>query len=127
MGGLLFVEFIIAFFIFPDIKDENLANDKNKTLPILPLILNLRFFLTMLMLLVGSISIGFMEPCIQLHLAPVKLYLVLKFLILILFNNFYYFFSKKKTVKFATDRIRFNFIFSFINLSYCYTNCWPFL
>ena len=71
MGGLLFCVFLIAFLIFPDIKPQKIRTNNSSTLSIMPLLKTPRYLLTMQMLFMGSLSIGFIEPSIQVHLAPV--------------------------------------------------------
>jgi hypothetical protein len=73
MGGVLFVVFIIALFIFPDPQSNNFQNRKDATtLPLWPLLKTPQFLLPLLMLFCGSLSVTFVEPAIQLHLEPVN-------------------------------------------------------
>jgi len=75
MGGMLFLVFSVAFFIFPEPPVIASRQDRNDTasLPMLPLLKIPKFLMTLQMLFVGSLSIGFIEPSIQPHLDPLKL------------------------------------------------------
>jgi predicted MFS family arabinose efflux permease len=79
MGGLLFCVFLTAFFIFPDIKPPKKRANNASTLSIMPLLKTPRYLLTMQMLFIGSLSIGFIEPSIQVHLAPVSYFLIVNY------------------------------------------------
>jgi MFS family permease len=65
MGGLLFLEFIAAFFIFPEYRSPY-PKRINKNYQAKPQKLSLlkipEFLLTLHMLFIGSLSIGFIEP-----------------------------------------------------------------
>jgi len=73
MGTIEFILFIIAFFAFPSIhsnpSDSNIPVSRN--LPMMNLLKIPKFVCTLLMLLIGTISNGFLEPSTQLHLEPV--------------------------------------------------------
>ena len=71
MGGLLSIVFVIALFIFPDPRSGSRGPDSEVALPILPLLKIPQFGLTLMMLFMGALSVTFVEPSIQLHLAPV--------------------------------------------------------
>lgn len=75
MGGLLFLIFMIALIIFPKppVIPSRLDRDYAASLPMLPLLKIPKFLMTLQMLFVGSLSIGFIEPSIQPHLSPLKL------------------------------------------------------
>jgi hypothetical protein len=70
MGGLQFFMFIIAFFIFPDV--ESTSTNRTEPIRVLPLLKIPRFLVTLLVAFVSSLSIGFLQPCLELHLAPVS-------------------------------------------------------
>jgi predicted MFS family arabinose efflux permease len=76
MGGLLFLVFLVALFIFPKpILNETNKQDKNYTkvsLKIFPLLKIARFNVNLLMIFSGTLSYTFIEPSIQLHLLPVN-------------------------------------------------------
>lgn len=74
MGGCLFLVFMVGFFIFPNppVIPNRTDRDYSSTLPMLPLLKIPKFLMTLQMLFVGSLSIGFIEPSIQPHLSPVK-------------------------------------------------------
>ena len=73
MGGLLFVVFLVALFLFPDPHsfDSRQRKKHSATLPLLPLLKIAHFDLTLMMLFCGALSVTFIEPAIQLHLQPV--------------------------------------------------------
>jgi hypothetical protein len=75
MGTIQFILFIIAFYAFPSI--HSIPPDSNtpvsRTLPMMNLLKIPKFVCTLLMLLIGTISNGFLEPSTQLHLEPVCL------------------------------------------------------
>ena len=73
MGSIQFVLFIIAFYAFPSVHSVPPESDApvSRTLPMMRLLKIPKFVFTLLMLLIGSISFGFLEPSIQLHLKPV--------------------------------------------------------
>lgn len=75
MGGLLFLIFVLALIIFPKPPTIPSRLDTNfeTSLPLLPLLKIPKFLMTLQMLFVGSLSIGFIEPSIQPHLSPLKL------------------------------------------------------
>lgn len=75
MGGLLFLVFMISLIIFPrpPIIASRLDRNFETSLPLLPLLKIPKFLMTLQMLFVGSLSIGFIEPSIQPHLSPLKL------------------------------------------------------
>lgn len=75
MGGLLFIIFVIAYFLFPeiDVPVNRSVQNNRQTLPLFPLLKTPRFILTAQMLFCGSLSIGFIEPSIQIHLSPLNL------------------------------------------------------
>ena len=64
MGGALFLVFLVAFFLFPDYKSVAIKrNDEQyQTTRKLSLLKIPEFLLTLLMLFIGSLSIGFIEP-----------------------------------------------------------------
>ena len=66
MGGALFLVFLVAFFLFPDLKSVAIKrNDEQyQTTRKLSLLKIPEFLLTLLMLFIGSLSIGFIEPSI---------------------------------------------------------------
>jgi predicted MFS family arabinose efflux permease len=53
MGGLELVSFVIAFFAFPQDEFPSNSDDKQRTVPFLPLLKNVRLLLTILLLLIG--------------------------------------------------------------------------
>jgi predicted MFS family arabinose efflux permease len=53
MGGLEFCSFAFALFVFPQDKLPSNSDDKQRTLPMLPLLKNVRLQLTFLLLLIG--------------------------------------------------------------------------
>ncbi len=63
--------FLVSFFIFPSPQQIIDEDNRNLTLPILPLLKIPLFDLTLLMLFCGSLAANFVEPSIQLHLLPV--------------------------------------------------------
>lgn len=65
MGGLLFLIFVVAFFIFPQppVIVSRLDRNFETTLPLLPLLKIPKFLMTLQILFVGSLSIGFIEVC----------------------------------------------------------------
>jgi len=71
MGGLMAILFLVSFFIFPSPQQIIDEDNRNLTLPILPLLKIPLFDLTLLMLFCGSLAANFVEPSIQLHLLPV--------------------------------------------------------
>lgn len=75
MGGIEFLVFVIAFFTFPDAHSIPPDTDLPvvRTLPMMNLLKMPKFLVTLFMLLIGSISIGFIEPSIELHLDPLNL------------------------------------------------------
>ena len=62
MGGLLFIVFIAAFFLFPDYHRSNRIDRNYEPTQKLSLVKIPEFLLTLLMLFIGSLSIGFIEP-----------------------------------------------------------------
>ena len=74
MGGLLFVVFLVALFLFPDPHtfDSRQRRKHSATLPLMPLLKIAHFDLTLMMLFCGALSVTFIEPAIQLHLEPVR-------------------------------------------------------
>ena len=77
MGGLQFFIFIIAFFTFPDIESTN--TNRTESTRMLPLLKIPRFLVTILVAFVSSLSIGFLQPSLELHLAPVRIYIQIQF------------------------------------------------
>lgn len=75
MGSCLFLVFMVGFFIFPNPPVIQNRADRNhsSSLPMLPLLKIPKFLITLQMLFVGSLSIGFIEPSIQPHLSPLGL------------------------------------------------------
>lgn len=72
MGGSLFLVFIISFFIFPYVETrQSVETENRRSGRLMPLLRTPKFITTLFMLLLGSLSIGFLEPSIQLHLKPV--------------------------------------------------------
>jgi hypothetical protein len=71
MGGFMAILFLVSFFIFPSPQQIIDEDNRNLTLPILPLLKIPLFDLTLLMLFCGSLAANFVEPSIQLHLLPV--------------------------------------------------------
>ena len=74
MGASLFVLFIVSYIYFPNPSidaSNNIENNAEASLPMLPLLMIPQFLLTLMMLFCGSLSINFIEPSIQLHLQPV--------------------------------------------------------
>ena len=65
--------FFIAFFTFPDIDSDTRTNEGEETLPMFSMLKIPAFLVTLLLLLVGAVSIGFIQPSIELHLTPLKL------------------------------------------------------
>jgi hypothetical protein len=68
---LLFGVFLLALFLFPSPKQTH--PDEESTLPILPLLKIVRILFTLLMLFVASLSIGFIQPSLEIHLKPVRI------------------------------------------------------
>jgi hypothetical protein len=130
-GGLSFLTFIISFFAFPTDevfkreKEKSLLaqtsnNHNKKVLSINSLFREPRFILVAQILFVSSLSNGFIEPSIQIHLDPV-------------INNLCFKISKKKIIKRSsiniastnTRRTRSNSFHSIFNLYYNNTIHWP--
>jgi hypothetical protein len=70
MGGLLFFVFVLAFFIFPNppVIPSRLDKNYSSSLPMLPLLKIPKFIMTLIMLFVGSLSIGFIEVITSFYL-----------------------------------------------------------
>ena len=73
VGGVQLFFFFIAFFTFPDVDSDTNTSDSEKTLPMLNMLRIPTFVITLMLLLFGAASIGFLQPCIELHLMPLKL------------------------------------------------------
>ena len=73
VGGVQLFFFVIAFFAFPDVDSDTNPNDEAQPLSMLGLLKIPTFLITLLLLLVGAASIGFLQPSIELHLIPLKL------------------------------------------------------
>jgi len=107
MGGALFLVFIFAFFLFPDYKSFTTKVDKRyKTTRKLSLLKIPEFLLTLLMLFIGSLSIGFIEPSIQPHLSSLNLKPIELGAILFLPSLLYA--ASTPVVGFICDKVSFN-------------------
>lgn len=73
VGGVQMFFFFIAFFTFPDIDSDTRLIEGEETLPVRNILKIPAFLVTLLLLVVGAASIGFLQPCIELHLIPLKL------------------------------------------------------
>lgn len=76
MGGVQFLLFIVSWLLFPSCESQSSSSSKEtekKAMPIIPLLKIPKFFLTLLVLFTGGISINILEPSIQLHLIPLNL------------------------------------------------------
>jgi MFS family permease len=51
MGGLLFIMFVIAYFVFPDIDSCDSSTNENQNLSLFPLLKTPRFILTLQMVI----------------------------------------------------------------------------
>jgi hypothetical protein len=71
MGGFLFLVFLFALCFFPSPEIDN-PDDEMTSLPLLPLLRTPRILFTLLQLFVASLSIGFIQPSIEIHLKPVN-------------------------------------------------------
>ena len=94
MGGFLFLVFLFALCFFPSPEIDN-PDDEMTTLPLLPLLRTPRILFTLLQLFVASLSIGFIQPSIEIHLKPVcsRIFLVIYWLLQI-FSFFIWIFLK---------------------------------
>ncbi|RNA42714.1 MFS-type transporter SLC18B1 [Brachionus plicatilis] len=70
MGGFLFLLFIVALLFFPDVRD---CTQPRENLSMIPFLKIPRLIITLLLVFMCALSIGFVQPSIELHLLPLNL------------------------------------------------------